>query len=137
MYKIKGKITIAIDFDGTIVEHKYPKIGDPVPYAIDSIKKLKEMGHTLILYTMRGSEHVWQGNIRDDLQTAIDFCKFNGLKFDYYNENPNQLSWTNSPKVYADLYIDDAALGCPLIESPDGRDFVDWVKVMRFLGIEI
>lgn len=125
---------IAIDFDGTIVKHEYPDVGPPVPGAIESIKKLKNAGHTLILYTMRGSKHIWEGNERNDLQSAIDFCEGNGLEFDYYNENPGQLNWTNSPKIYAHIYIDDAAFGCPLKSNPNGHPYVDWKKVMARLG---
>lgn len=49
------------------------------------------------------------------------------------NDNPEQLSWSLSRKVYAHLYIDDAALGCPLIAVAGGRPYVDWVEVRKYL----
>ena len=57
---------IAIDFDGTIVEHEYPKIGKPIPFAIETLLHLQKDGHILILWTVRDS---------DSLQEAIDYCK--------------------------------------------------------------
>jgi len=65
------------------------------------------------------------------LEAAVDYCKDLGIKFYGINHNREQDSWTNSPKAYAQLYIDDAALGCPL--TYDGaissRPYVDWKKV--------
>jgi len=115
---------IAIDFDGTIVAHEFPEIGRAVPGAFEWIRKFKEAGAVLILWTMRsdGQEH---GEVLSD---ADAFCRENGVEFDYLNENPNQVSWTGSPKAYANIYIDDAAIGCPLRQNPKmgGRPFVDW-----------
>lgn len=113
---------IAIDFDGTIVKHKYPDIGEAVPFAIDWMKLFQAAGAKLILYTMRSG---------DELQEAIDYCKKNGVEFIGYNVNPTQSSWTDSPKCYANLYIDDAAFGCPLANDrmKGGRSYVDWSAV--------
>lgn len=118
---------ICIDFDGTIVKHEYPEIGAPVPYAIEVIKELQEAGHKIILFTMRGSkpykENVFDketGEVievieRNSLQEAIDYCENAGIKLYGVNSNKDQKLWTNSKKVYAHAYIDDAAVGCPLI----------------------
>ena len=64
------------------------------------------------------------------LSDAVDFLEKNGIKLYGINKNPDQKSWTKSPKAYADIYIDDAAFGCPLIR-PKGfkRPCVDWEKV--------
>ena len=113
---------IAIDFDGTICNHEYPDIGFALPYAISYINEFKSMGARIMLWTMRSGE---------SLQQAVEWCKNNGLTFDFVNENPEQLSWTNSHKQYAQLYIDDAAFGCPLKESAkyNSRPHVDWSVV--------
>lgn len=114
-----SELPIAVDFDGTIVEHKYPKVGSPVPGAIHWMKKFQEAGAKLILWTMRDKE---------ELEDAVKYCKENGVEFYGVNENPGQSSWTNSPKAYAKVYIDDAAFGCPLVETDD-RPMVDWDQV--------
>lgn len=115
---------IAIDFDGTCVTHDYPRIGKDIG-AVTVLKRLVESGHKLILNTMRS------GN---ELQDAIDWFNENGIELYGANENPAQKRWTQSPKVYAHLYIDDAALGCPLRMNSDlsERPFVDW-EVVSFL----
>lgn len=113
---------IAVDFDGTIVEHRYPDIGEPVPGAFKWLKRYREHGVHLILYTMRCDSES-QGPVLTD---AIEFCKKNGLEFDSVNDI--DCPWSNSRKVYASVYIDDSAFGCPLVESKrmGGRPYVDW-----------
>lgn len=112
---------IAIDFDGTCVTHDYPRIGKEIG-AIKVLKRLVEAGHKLILNTMRSDK---------ELQDAVNWFKKNGIELYGVNENPTQKRWTNSPKVYAHMYIDDAALGCPLINAPElsNRPFVDWDSI--------
>lgn len=121
------KTIIAVDFDGTIAEHKYPDIGRPIPGAFHWLKKFKDAGAVLILWTMRSDE----GGNGSTLTEAVEFCQTNGIEFYGINENPTQRSWTTSPKAYAHVYIDDAAFGCPLIESKElgARMMVDWDKV--------
>jgi hydroxymethylpyrimidine pyrophosphatase-like HAD family hydrolase len=113
---------VAIDFDGTIVAHRYPKIGEPVPYALETMRAMLAENYKLILYTMRSGEY---------LQEAIDYLAAEGIEFWAINENPTQRFWTDSPKVYAHIYIDDAALGCPLIEVENDRPIVDWLEIAR------
>jgi trehalose-6-phosphatase len=128
---------IAIDFDGTIVDHKFPDIGPLVPGAIEGIKDIQSRGHTVMLWTMR-SNYLSDGV--DTLKQAVDFCATHGVVFDYVNNNTKQWSWTNSNKQYAHIYIDDAALGCPLREHPSarsGRPCVDWHKVMVILKSDL
>lgn len=100
-------MTIAVDFDGTIVEHKYPAIGKELPFAIETLKTLAEEGHKLILWTSRDGEL---------LDEALKFCKDRGLEFYAVNSNyPPGALFTNkagkSCKVVADVYIDDRNIG--------------------------
>ncbi|MEM7207046.1 MAG: hypothetical protein AAF434_04405 [Pseudomonadota bacterium] len=117
---------ICVDFDGTIVDHCYPDIGRPVPGAIEWMKKWMRHDAKLILYTMRAD-----GNSAGKVLTeAVDYLREYHLHFFGVNHNPDQAEWSNSPKVYANIYVDDSALGCPLIQ-PKGfrRPCVDWSKV--------
>lgn len=109
---------IAIDFDGTIVKHEYPKIGVPVPDAVRVIKRLQKICR-IILLTMRSG---------DELKQAVQYCEDNGIILWSVNSNPEQKSWTESEKVYANFYIDDASIGCPLVRDHH-RPYVDWPKV--------
>lgn len=119
---------LAIDFDGTIVEHRFPKIGDPVPDALFWLKRFKELGATLILWTMRSDNEVGKF-----LTAAVEYCRQGGVEFDAINEGVDDRVWTTSPKAYANCYIDDAAFGCPLVhcdkQDPSRRPYVDWSVV--------
>ena len=116
---------IGIDFDGTVVTHKYPNIGEPVELAIDVLDDLQSAGHKLILYTMRSGER---------LVEAVEYLEENGIKLYAVNDNPTQKYWTQSPKIFCNMYIDDAALGCPLDEDITGaRPIVDWYGVETLL----
>lgn len=117
-------LIIAIDFDGTIVTHEYPKIGRPVPGAIETMKEFIARGDKLILWTMRSGK---------ELQEAVEYCSANGITFWGINENPEQKDWTDSPKAYAQVYIDDAALNATLIPNPGGRPYLDWFVVRHCL----
>lgn len=100
---------IAIDFDGTLVKHEYPGIGNKVPMAFNTCLRLKEQGNKLILWTCR--EHPIDTGEKDLLQEAIDFCESNGLTFDAVNANIKDIGFDPSPKIYADIYIDDRNFG--------------------------
>ena len=115
---------IAIDFDGTCVKHAYPEIGEDIG-AIPVLKKMVNDGHQLILNTMRS------GKLLDE---AIQWFENNGIKLSGANHTPGQATWTESPKVYAQLYIDDAALGCPTNYDGTGRPYVDWKIVAQVFG---
>lgn len=94
---------IAVDFDGTVVEHEYPKIGRPIPFAIETLLQLQEEGHRLIMWSVRN------GSL---LQEAVDYCESKGLKFYTANKNhPDEDPTTASRKLDADLFIDDRNLG--------------------------
>lgn len=116
-------IIICVDFDGTCVTHSYPKVGTDIG-AVEVLKKLVERGHQLILFTMRSGK---------ELTDAEKWFKDNDIELYGVNTNPTQKSWTASPKAYGQLYIDDAALGIPLVYPENGRPYVDWVEVPKML----
>lgn len=119
---------IAVDFDGTLCDHRFPDIGMENPGAFEALKRFQEAGAKLILWTMRDDE---RAGTRKVLSEAVAFCKERGVEFWGVNENPEQRGWTGSPKQYAHVYIDDAAFGCPLRECPrsGSRPWVDWSVV--------
>lgn len=118
-------MNIGIDFDGTCVTHEYPRIGKDIN-AVPILSALVEMGHNLILITMRSGK---------ELKEAVKWFKKNNIDLYGINSNPTQHKWTTSPKIYAHLYIDDAGLGVPLIYNPEysGRPYVDWDAVYKLL----
>ena len=96
---------IAVDFDGTIVEHRYPRIGEEIPFAIDTLKLLQQEKHRWILWSVR------EGTL---LEEAVEWCKARGLEFyavnkDYPEEQKSHQGF--SRKLKADLFIDDRNLG--------------------------
>ena len=95
---------IAVDFDGTIVEHQYPKVGKALPFAIETIKALQKKGHQIILWTYRTGK---------ELDDAVRFCNSRGIEFYAVNNNyPEEQFDSNIPrKIHADIYIDDRNLG--------------------------
>jgi len=92
-------MTIAIDFDGTIVGHNYPNIGELKPNAKETINKWYESGHKIIIWSCRDNK---------EKKEAIDFLKEHGIKFHTFNENVKVSDDFNPyPKIFAHLYIDD------------------------------
>jgi hydroxymethylpyrimidine pyrophosphatase-like HAD family hydrolase len=93
-------IKIAVDFDGTIVEHDYPAIGKEKLFAFQTLKELEKRGARLILWTFRAGK---------ELDEAVEFCRKNGLEFYAVNKNyPEEIyDGTVSRKIDADIYIDD------------------------------
>lgn len=132
---------ICIDFDGTCVAHEYPNIGKDIG-AIPVLKELVEKGHRLILFTMRsdrkkkkkidGQEVMVEENV---LTEAVKWFADNDIPLYGVQKNPTQRFWTSSPKAYGHLYIDDAALGCPLVlDDPNSdRPYVDWLGIREML----
>ena len=126
--KRESGLVIAVDFDGTIVEHKYPEIGKEMMFATDTLKALQEKGHRLILWTYR---------VGKELDDAVDFCKQRGVEFYAINKNyPEEVIDANTPrKLNADIFIDDRNIGGFLGWGevwqrlhPNGRDFEHVVK---------
>lgn len=123
---------ICVDMDGTIVDHRFPDIGVEAPGAFYWMKQWQQAGAKLILWTMRSDGRTGDGKENGPVLTdAVEFCRARGVEFYAVNENPTQKSWTTSPKAYAEIFVDDAAIGCPLRPSPraGGRPVVDWSVV--------
>ena len=112
-------LIIAVDFDGTIVDDAYPKIGKPKLFALETLKKLQENGHRLILWTYRSGKR---------LDEAVQFCSEQGISFYAVNKSfpEEQFSSEHSRKIHADLFIDDRNIG----------GFPGWGKVYQILTDE-
>jgi hypothetical protein len=110
-------LKIAIDFDGTIVEHEYPKIGKEKLFAFQTLKELQKMGVNLILWTFRCGK---------ELDEAVEYCRMNGLEFYAVNKSYPEEIFDNSVsrKIDADIYIDDRNLG----------GFPGWSEVWQILN---
>lgn len=126
---------IVLDFDGTVVKHRYPAVGEDIG-AVPILRKLVANGHHILLNTMRS--HNSEGV--DTLQPAIDWFAERNIPLFGINENPTQKEWTSSPKVYGNIYIDDGALGAPLKtdDKPHptlgkSAPFIDWSAVAILL----
>ena len=115
---------IAVDFDGTVVTHAYPYVGEDAG-AVPVLRELVDNGCKLILYTMRSDKL---------LEAAVAWFRDRQLPLYAVNSNPEQAHWTASPKVHADLYIYDAALGCP-VRFIDGirHPVADWGRIRELL----
>ncbi|MBT6081751.1 MAG: hydrolase [Polaribacter sp.] len=109
-------LIIAVDFDGTIVADAYPKIGKPILFAFDTLKKLQSEGHRLILWTYRSEEK---------LEEAVLFCKKNGIEFYAVNKNFPEENYDekDSRKIHADLFIDDRNIG----------GFLGWSEIYKLI----
>lgn len=110
-------LKIAVDFDGTIVEDRYPGIGKPQLFAFETMKALQKEQHQLILWTVREGQ---------SLQEAVDFCRKHGIEFYAVNKNfPEEiLEPEQSRKLIVDYFIDDRNIG----------GFLGWSKVWELLG---
>ncbi len=98
-------MVIAVDFDGTIVKHRYPAIGEERPFAVATLKMLQQEGHRLILWTVRE---------RKELEEAVEWCRVRGLEFYAINRDFPEEDATGegfSRKLKADLFIDDRSFG--------------------------
>lgn len=109
-------VRIAVDFDGTIVDHEYPGIGKEKLFAFQTLKELEKLGARLILWTFRTGK---------ELNEAVEFCRQNGVEFYAVNKNyPEEVyDETISRKIDADIYIDDKNLG----------GFPGWSEVWQML----
>ena len=112
-------MTIAVDFDGTIVEHRYPEIGEELPFATDTLKMLIRDHHRLILWSVR------EGKLLDD---AVNWCKERGVEFYAINRDYPEETTDNNPyfsrKLKADLFIDDRNVG----------GLPDWGTIYRMIS---
>lgn len=112
-------LTIAVDFDGTIVENRFPKIGKPIMFAIETLKKLQEEGHQLILWTYRNGA---------ELKEAVEFCNNKGIFFYAVNKSYPEEKFENtiSRKIQADFFIDDRNIG----------GLLGWGEIYQTLSLE-
>jgi len=100
-----GPLKIAVDFDGTIVEHKYPEIGKEILFALHTLRALQEQGHQLILWTYRSGK---------ELDDAVEYCRRNGVEFYAINSSYPEEEFDedyDSRKIDADIFIDDRNIG--------------------------
>jgi hypothetical protein len=115
MFDFTG-IKIAVDFDGTIVDHDYPLIGKEKLFAFQTLRELEKLGARLILWTFRTGK---------ELDEAVEYCRKNGVEFYAVNKNyPEEIfDDTVSRKIDADIYIDDKNVG----------GFPGWSEVWQIL----
>jgi len=139
-------MTILIDFDGTCVTHEFPFIGKDIG-AQKVLKQLVDKGHKLILFTMRSDKidvdlavdkiKEYDIHLKTDqyLTQAVEWFEANDIPLFGIQADPNQHTWTSSPKAYGQLIIDDTGLGCPLSFNKylSARPFVDWAKIETLL----
>lgn len=140
----RKSLTIAVDFDGTMVTHMFPKIGQESPGCSDVLKELAGKGVKIILYTMRSNLNCLnpitgklvsndtttkKAGLKTTLEDAVGWCRDREIPLYGVNYNPSQRHWTTSPKVYADLYIDDCAAGVPMRIGADDLPVVDWERI--------
>jgi hypothetical protein len=118
-------VYIIVDFDGTVVTHAYPLIGEDIG-SVPVLKELVNNGHKLILFTMRCDT-----NDSFTLTHAVNWFKKNDIPLFGIQVNPTQKRWTSSPKAYGHIIIDDTSLFAPLKvdKTLSERPFIDWSKV--------
>ena len=119
MIPIENTKTIAVDFDGTIVEHAYPEIGDEMLFAFETLRALQNKGHRLILWTFRDGKY---------LDDAVEYCKVRGIEFYAINKSypEEEFDLSMSRKIQCDLFIDDRNVG----------GFPGWSEVWQMLHPE-
>jgi len=111
---------IAVDFDGTVVDHEYPAIGETKLFAFETLKALQEKGFRLIMWTYRAGK---------ELDEAVEFCKANGIEFYAINKNYPEEEYVEgeiSRKINADIYIDDKNIG----------GFLGWSRIWELITQE-
>ena len=98
-------LKIAVDFDGTIVEHRYPEIGKEILFAFETLRALQKQKHQLILWTYRSGK---------ELEDAVEYCRRNGVEFYAVNSSYSEEQFDedyDSRKIDADIFIDDRNIG--------------------------
>ena len=133
---------VGVDFDGTCVTHDFPEVGKDIG-AASVLKELTDAGHQLILFTVRCNHDFPPSTKQPDilaikgeyLNKAVNWFKENNIPLYGINENPEQHSWTSSPKPYWHLLIDDTAAGAPLIYNCEihKKPFIDWWRMREIL----
>lgn len=121
-------MVIAVDFDGTLFEDKFPDIGEPIVEVIELIKRYIADGHVVILWTCR---------VEDRLREAVAKCEEYGIQFSHVNENScdNLARYgTDCRKIAADIYLDDKAFNPDTLRKMPRMSISDVEKYMREIG---
>lgn len=119
-----SEIVIAVDFDGTCVTNEYPYIGSEIGADV-VLKELTDKGYLLVLNTMRSGKM---------LKEAVKWFEYHNIPLYAVKINPKQKLWTKSKKIFANLYIDDAAMGAPVMRSEISEfPYIDWEKAREWL----
>lgn len=111
-------MVIAVDFDGTLVDHEYPRIGREKLFAFETLKQLQKEDHRLILWTIRTGK---------ELDEAVEYCRSKGIEFYAINKNYPEEVFVEGEvarKVNADIFIDDRNVG----------GFAGWSKIYEMLN---
>ena len=110
---MEKKLIIAVDFDGTIVEHKFPEIGKLLPNARKVLREWRDKGHSIIIWTCRNQSEPFHPEWKEAHIGAVkDFLDKNLIPYDVINSDSPAIDfWLQSRKVYADIYIDDRNMG--------------------------
>lgn len=127
-FRHRQSLKVAVDFDGTIVEHQFPRIGKLMPGALAALRMLQEAGCLLILWTCR--EDGGGGNTDKVLTEAVEFMRGHGVEFRSINCNhpADEFRHGGGRKIYADIYLDDRNLG----------GFPGWAAVVKeILGVDL
>lgn len=106
------KYVIAVDFDGTIVQHRYPEIGDTIDGALEGLSQLAMDGHYIVIWTCR---------VGKELLDVKNWLDSNGVIYDSINRNAGCVNFPTGPKIYYDILIDDRAWDC----------VIDWTKIVK------
>lgn len=118
--------TIACDFDGTIVTHEYPAIGEEIPGALRTLKEMQQKyGCKLILWSVRDEGH--------GIEEAVEWCRERGLEWDAVNENVEPIQGLAQHKVLATVYIDDRGMGTVMRNGEKDLDADTWDSIKLHL----
>ena len=118
---MESPLKIAVDFDGTIVEHRYPEIGKEILFAFDTLKALQKQKHLLIMWTYRSGK---------ELDEAVEYCRQNGIEFYAVNKSYPEEEFNenfSSRKIEADIFIDDRNIG----------GMIGWGEIYQMINPEL
>ena len=131
---LREELRILVDFDGCLVTHEFPRIGERVPFARKVLRELVEAGHKIILWTCRSNS--LNGQPTTHLDDAVRLVRDEwGIPLHAVNANGPGDEFSGHPKAYGDVYIDDKGLGTPTLRHRNtGVPFVNWYEVRRLLA---
>ena len=146
-----ASLILGVDFDGTVVTHRFPDVGQDAPNAVEVLKRLEKKGFQIVLNTMRSDKNCYDSlsgkiipseigkrmGLSTVLEDAVEWFERNEINLSGINKSPGQTTWTDSPKVYATHYVDDMAVGVPMITLENGEKCVNWLEVERLINEKI